>query len=102
MGEWVGGCGCGRIYQLFWSNGVAAYHYSSRGYSTGVTITTACRAAVITEQARLFGVLFKGFLPKTGIPGHFGAKNRYVIKPSTNHTPGALRLASLTSCLFSA
>ena len=67
-----------------------------------MTITTACRAAVITEQARLFGVFLKGFLPKTGIPGHFGAKNRYVIKPSTNHTPGALRLASLTSYLLSA
>ena len=41
-----------------------------------------------------------GFLLKTGIPGHFGAKNRYVLKPSTNHTPTALRLASLTSYLF--
>ena len=37
---------------------------------------------------------------KTGIPGHFGAKNRYILKPSTNHTPGALRLASVTSYLF--
>ena len=40
------------------------------------------------------------FLPKTGIPGHFGAKNRYISKPSTNHTSGALRLASVTSYLI--
>ena len=32
------------------------------------------------------GVHKKVFLPKTGIPGHFGAKNRYILKPSTNHT----------------
>ena len=42
------------------------------------------------------------FLPKTGIPGRFGAKNRSILKPSKNHTPGALRLAGLTSYLFSA
>ena len=41
--------------------------------------------------------LFIGFLPKTGVPGQFCAKKRYILKPSTNHTPGAVRLASLTS-----
>ena len=41
-----------------------------------------------------------GFLPTTGIPGHVGAKNRYILEASTNHTPGALRLASVTSYLF--
>ena len=55
------------------------------------------------------------FLTKTGtsIPGHFGAKNRvylvtlvpktdttYILVPSRNHTPTALRLVSLTSYLF--
>ena len=44
----------------------------------------------------------KWFLPKTGIPGHFCAKKKVVLKPSTHHTPGALRLASVTSYLFSA
>ena len=43
-----------------------------------------------------------GVLPKTGIPGHFGAKNKYILKPSTKHTPEALRLASLTWYLFQA
>ena len=41
-----------------------------------------------------------GFQPKPGKPCHFGAKKRYILKSSTNHTPGALRLASLTSYLF--
>ena len=45
-------------------------------------------------------IKLNGFLPKTGIPSHFGAQNRYILKPSTNHTPGALRLAGLTSYLF--
>ena len=39
-------------------------------------------------------------MPKTGIPGHFGAKIRYILEPSTNQTPGALRLATSTSYLF--
>ena len=45
------------------------------------------------------GWVFCCFLPKKGIPGYF-AKNRYILKPITNHTPGALRLASVTSHLF--
>ena len=44
--------------------------------------------------------VFWVFLPKTGIPGHIGAKNKYILEPSTDHTPGALRLASVTSYLF--
>ena len=40
------------------------------------------------------------FSPKQVIRGHFCAKNRYILKRSTNHTPGALRLASVTSYLF--
>ena len=36
-------------------------------------------------------------VPKKGIPGHIDAKNGYILKPSTNLTPGALRLASVTS-----
>lgn len=39
------------------------------------------------------------FWPETGT---LGFKNGYTLKPSKNHTPGALRLASLTTCLFSA
>ena len=54
-----------------------------------------------THSSR-FTFFYKWILPKTGIPGHFGAKNSYILKPSTNHTPGALRFASLTSYLFSA
>ena len=43
----------------------------------------------------------KTFLPKTCVPGPFGAENRYILKHSkTNHTPGFLRLASITSYLF--
>ena len=42
-----------------------------------------------------------GVFPKTGTSyTWFGAKNSYILKPSTNHTPGALRLASVTSYLF--
>ena len=37
------------------------------------------------------------FSPKTGIPDDVVAKGRYILKPSTNHTPGALRFATLTS-----
>ena len=45
------------------------------------------------------GIKYRG-LPKSGISGHFGAKYRYILKPSTSHAPGALRLASVTSHLF--
>ena len=27
-------------------------------------------------------------MPKSSIPGHFDAKNRYILKPSTKHRPG--------------
>ena len=45
---------------------------------------------------------------KKGITGHFGAKNRHVLKPSTNHTPGPashrtcfwLEMASTPGCLL--
>ena len=38
------------------------------------------------------------FWPKTGMPGPFGPKTGtwYSLKPSKKHTPGALRLTSLT------
>ena len=52
------------------------------------------------EPTRAWTYFVIGYLPRTGIPGNFGAKIRYILKPSTNHTPGALRLASLTSYLF--
>ena len=42
----------------------------------------------ITKKYRVFS--------KKGIHGHFFAKKRYILKPSVNHTPAALRLASLT------
>ena len=42
----------------------------------------------------------KVFRPKTGIPGPFWTKNRQTLKSSTDHTPGALRLASVTSYLI--
>ena len=40
------------------------------------------------------------YFSKKGVNVHFGAWNRYILKLSTNHTPGALRLASLASYLF--
>ena len=42
----------------------------------------------------------KLFLPKTSFSGHFYAKTRYTPKRRANHTPGALRLASVTSYLI--
>ena len=38
----------------------------------------------------------RGFLPKSGIPGHFSAEISYSLETSTKHTPGALLLAKLT------
>ena len=61
---------------------------------------SVCTRDYMHQGTRTFTL---GFLPKTGIPGHFGAKpgtSKYILKPSTNHTPGAQRLDSLTSYLF--
>ena len=71
--------------------------YPYEGYRS----VTPLDAAGSTGRFSITVLLKKnGFLPKTGIPGHFGSKQRYILKPSTNHTPGALRLASLISYLF--
>ena len=41
-----------------------------------------------------------GKRPETGIPGPFGAKNRYILKSSQKHTLRALRLVQSALYLF--
>ena len=64
------------------------------------SIALEADAAINRDWFNMVCIYNTWFLPKTGIPGHFCANNRYILKPSVNHTPGALRLASLTSYLF--